>query len=207
MQKGNFICGKAFFHPVNKPLFHSYVFLFPANVEIPGNTMKGAPFRKASAMDDFEQLAEQFNSMIFSIIHTLHIYKNKDEFYQIGLLALWDASKNFDEKKGAQFSTYAYHYIKGRIMTSLRKESKREERILYPSEEFWGLIEYEMRVLEKENLLDYFYQLTQNQEKWVIAHFYNGLKDREIAERENVSISSVKQWRKLAMKKLVQLKE
>ncbi len=37
--------------------------------------------------------------MIHSIIHSLNIYKNHEEYFQTGLIALWDASKNFDENK------------------------------------------------------------------------------------------------------------
>jgi len=158
-------------------------------------------------MDNFEKLAGEFSTLIHSIIHSLHIYKNKDEFYQIGLLALWDASKSFDQKKGVQFSTYAYHYIRGRMLTFLRSEKKREERMIFPKEEYWGYLECEMRVLEKENLLNHFHNLTKSQEKWVVSHFYYGLNDREISEREKVSLSAVKQWKKLAMGKLLLRKE
>jgi DNA-directed RNA polymerase len=154
-------------------------------------------------MDDFEQLAGQFSKLIFSIIHSLHIYKNEDEFYQIGLLALWDASKNFDHTKGIQFSTYAYHYIRGRMLTSLRKEKKREEWLIFPKEEYWGYLECEMRMLEKEDLLNHFHNLTDNQEKWVMYRYYYGLNNREIAERENLSLSAVRQWGNLAMKKVL----
>ena len=162
---------------------------------------KGAPFRKAFSMSDFEQLATQYSKMIHSIIHTLHIYKNQDEFYQIGLLALWDASKNFNEQKGS-FSTYAYSYIKGRMLSLLRSEKKREDHTLYPSEDYWNQLECETNMMEKENLLSYFHHLTDKQEKWVLSYFYLGLSNKEIALRENVSLSAVKNWKKTAMEKV-----
>ena len=157
-------------------------------------------------MSDFDALAAQYSKMIHSIIHTLHIYKNQDEFYQIGLLALWDASKNFDDQK-ASFATYAYSYIKGRMLSFLRSEKKREDRNLYPSAEYWNGLEYETSMMEKETLLSYFHHLTDKQEKWVLSYFYLGLSNKEIALRENVSLSTAKNWKKTAMEKVILQKE
>ena len=55
---------------------------------------------------EFEQLAANYSKMIYSIIHSLGIYKNQDEFYQIGLISLWEASQQFDEQKGLFPLTY-----------------------------------------------------------------------------------------------------
>ena len=72
---------------------------------------------------EFEQLAANYSNMIHSIIHSLHIYQNQDEFYQIGLIALWKASQKYDEQKG-KFSTYAYLSIRGEMLMHLKKEKK-----------------------------------------------------------------------------------
>ena len=96
-------------------------------VGVPGNTMNRARFRRRKRMD-FERLSAQYSNMIHSIIHSLHIYKDHDDFYQIGLIALWNASENFDEEKG-KFSTYAYSFIKGRILTHLKKEKSKRNAI------------------------------------------------------------------------------
>src|SRR3954465_2787225 len=121
-------------------------------------------------MSDFEQLATQYSKMIHSIIHTLHIYKNQDEFYQIGLLALWDASKNFNEQK-ASFSTYAYSYIKGRMLSLLRSEKKHEDLTVHPSHNFCNQLKKYIKMKEKENLPSYLNHLKDKQEKWVLSYF------------------------------------
>ena len=59
--------------------------------------------------------------------------KNKDEFHQHGLIALWEASKRFDSKKG-QFPTFAYAYIKGYLLMEMSKATKESERSIYPRE-------------------------------------------------------------------------
>ncbi|MDP4171531.1 MAG: sigma factor, partial [Bacillota bacterium] len=63
-------------------------------------------------MESFEELSEQYTPMIHKIMNTLHIFKNKEEFYQLGLIALWEANERFDPQKGS-FTTFAYSYIKG----------------------------------------------------------------------------------------------
>lgn len=155
-------------------------------------------------MESFEQLAIQYEPMIQRIIYSLHIYKNKDEFRQQGLIALWEASKRLEPAKG-NFSTYAYHYIKGYILTELTKETLELERTFHPKEEFWECAEAFCTAeepLENEILMQYGRHLTPNQRKWLFLTTLEGLSVSEIAEKEKVSLSAVKNWRKGARDKL-----
>jgi RNA polymerase sigma factor (sigma-70 family) len=151
---------------------------------------------------EFEQLAAQYSNMIHSIIHSLHIYKNHDEFYQIGLIALWNASEQFDETKG-QLSTYAYSFIKGRMLNHLKKENRQEDRNTAMCEEDWVKIGYEDRYLEKETLLSHFYHLTEKEKQWVCLRFYEGLSNREIADRLQLKVTTVRSCERRAMKKVI----
>lgn len=158
---------------------------------------------KDSQMESFDQLSKQYKPMIHRIIHSLGIYKNADEFYQIGLIALWDASVCFDPKKG-DFTNYAYSYIKGRILNELSKNSKLEERTVHPKGEYWETVvdPHFAWPFEKEVLLSFCDGLTEKETKWVLNTFYYCISVQEIASKEGVSISAVKQWRKGATKKL-----
>ena len=154
-------------------------------------------------MERFEDVVEQFTPMIHHVIRSLHIYKNVDEFFQTGVIALWEAQQGFDPDKG-KFSTYAYSYIKGRIMTELSRYSKAEERSVYPDEEFWetvaagdGDVPFELATL-----LSYCDLLTERQKQWVVYTFYEGMTTAEIAEHERVSVSAVKKWAVGAMGKI-----
>ncbi|MGG0716255.1 sigma-70 family RNA polymerase sigma factor [Robertmurraya massiliosenegalensis] len=156
-------------------------------------------------MNDFYELERQYGAMIWKIIHSLHIYKYQGEFYQTGLIALWQASERFDFKKGS-FSSYAYSYIRGRILTELTKRHKYEETCATPDEEYWNLLEDNsaQTPLEKETVLTYCTNLTDNQKKWVLYTSLADLSIREIAEVEHVSESAVKAWRKGARRKLIE---
>ncbi|GHI00006.1 sigma-70 family RNA polymerase sigma factor [Neobacillus kokaensis] len=156
-------------------------------------------------MESFEQLAEQYQPMIHKIISSLHIYKNKDEFYQDSLIALWKARQRFDPEKGS-FTNYAYTYIKGTLLMGLRNSSKEEERKICPKEEFWELLEdpsVSIRRIVSDRLGDFDCQnLTENQRKWLYYTVHYGLSIKEIADQENVSLSAVKGWRAGARAKL-----
>lgn len=152
----------------------------------------------------FEELHEQFEPMIYHAMKRLAIYKNKPEFYQIGCVALWEASQRFNEEKG-EFKSYAYSYIIGRMKSALSEERLKEERESQ-SEDIWVEDEATLHdfstvlwegFVEKMSCL-----LTKNQLKWVKAYCLYGSTPSEIAEDEGVSVAAVKGWRRDAIGKL-----
>ncbi|MEJ9210446.1 sigma-70 family RNA polymerase sigma factor [Bacillus smithii] len=157
-------------------------------------------------MESFEQLAEKYSPMIHAIMNKLHIYKNKHEFYQLGLIALWEAQRNFQPEKGA-FASYAYSFIKGRMLTELSNARRWEEATSTLLEEIntrFSKFPINDEPFEKEILLSYCNTLTSKQKFWVIATFYEGLTTKEIAQKASVSESAVKKWKKGALEKLKQ---
>ncbi|MEW9051225.1 MAG: sigma-70 family RNA polymerase sigma factor [Neobacillus sp.] len=152
---------------------------------------------------EFDQIAHQYQPMIHKLIRSLHIYRNQKDFYQTALIALWEAHRCFDPRKG-DFPSYAYMYIKGKMLSEMTFENKKAERSVYPEEEYWGTIEDQRAgmPLEAEQLLSYCDQLTEKEKKWVLAKFLEGLSTEDLAVRENVTISAVKHWRVSALKKL-----
>jgi RNA polymerase sigma factor (sigma-70 family) len=154
-------------------------------------------------VESFDELVVQYQPMIHKIIQSLHIYRNQDEFYQTGLIALWEATQSFHEGKGS-FSNYAYAYIKGKMLTQMTRNNQHQEKQVLPEKEFWECIEDQESslFLEKETIQTYCEGLTEKEAKWVIASFIEQRSNREIADRENVSISAVKQWKSGALRKM-----
>jgi DNA-directed RNA polymerase len=154
-------------------------------------------------MEPFEQLASQYQPMIHKIIRSLHIYKNIDEFYQIGLIALWEAQKKFHAEKGS-FPPFAYSLIRGKILHQLIKDRKQEEKIMLPEETYWEVVAAQPRELisEQEFLQTYGKNLTKIETKWLIDACFSGYSLQEIAASEHISVSAVKQWAVSARKKL-----
>ncbi|CAM3572184.1 hypothetical protein GCM10009865_09690 [Aeromicrobium ponti] len=154
-------------------------------------------------MESFKQIAAQYEPMIHKIMNNLNIYKNKDEFFQLGLISLWEAWKKFDSEKG-KFVTYAFSYVKGKMLKELTIQTSYDQQCVYPEEEFWGLIEapHGSEPIPINNLFSICSTLTANQKKWVIYTFQFEISVQEIAAKEKVSLSAVKAWRHGAREKL-----
>ncbi|WP_066055735.1 sigma-70 family RNA polymerase sigma factor [Robertmurraya korlensis] len=152
-------------------------------------------------MEHFNEIAKQYEPMIHKIILTLGIYKNQEEFYQTGLIALWQAAKRYDRERGA-FSSFAYSYIKGQLQTEMTKRNKHDEHYVSVDDESWASLpdlacqlSFEWEDLDCEGL-------TEKERKWLMYTVIHGLSVKEIAVLENVSQSAVKLWRSGARNKL-----
>ncbi|MCM3091836.1 MULTISPECIES: sigma-70 family RNA polymerase sigma factor [unclassified Cytobacillus] len=154
-------------------------------------------------MESFEQVAVQFEPMIHQIIRSLNIYQNQEDYFQIGLIRLWEAWKLFDPSRG-NFLTFAYSIVKQGLIDELRKTWMQKNSAVTLSEEFWSSVEsvYTFQPLEKEKLLSYCSSLTQNQTIWVLSTFLLDLSTKEIAAQQGVTVSAVKAWKKGALIKL-----
>src|SRR5690606_31300022 len=108
----------------------------------------------------FSEVLEQYEKMIKNQIKSLNIYKNYDEYYQTGLIALWKAWKNYDDSKG-KFSAYAYVTVRGSMLEKLRKEAQYEERFPVLDENITD--SYLEDFLEKELFESYLITLTEKQ--------------------------------------------
>ncbi|MGG1573035.1 sigma factor [Fictibacillus sp. NRS-1165] len=152
---------------------------------------------------NFDRLAAQFEPLIKSQIDSLGITRHYDEYYQVGLIGLWEAYKRFDSRKG-EFGPFAYRTVRGKMLDQLKKEAQYKA---VHAEFCLGLTEtihFEGGVLPLENEMLEFYLsgLTLNQRKWVVKKIFRQMKETEIAEEEGVSIHAVKSWRKQALVKL-----
>ncbi|MEK4010680.1 sigma-70 family RNA polymerase sigma factor [Peribacillus sp. FSL M8-0224] len=156
-------------------------------------------------MKDFSALTEEFTPMIHHIIRSLSIYKNKEEYFQVGLIALWESLGNFNEEYG-QFSNYAYTVIKGKILNELKHQHKYEIRT-EPFDSFLlEMIKDPFSMHEEafaiDNVLTYTVGLTLNQQRWLLQTYLENKTVTEIAEIYQVTAAAVKSWRKSALNKL-----
>ena len=154
--------------------------------------------------ENFEKLLKQFKPMIHHIINKLTIYKNEQEFYQIGCIALWEASLRFNEEKG-EFKSFAYSYIMGRMKSALTNERINQEKesrfeTLLIQEETSG---DNFKNLLSDSVIESISSLLNtNQCRWLKAYCLYGKTPSEIATDEGVPASAVKAWRRDAIAKL-----
>lgn len=85
-------------------------------------------------MKDFEDVLKQYEPMISANIRKLHIYRDFDQYRQIGRVALWQAWQRFDVEKG-HFTPFAYRSIRGAMLDELKRESRHEEHVMLTEDE------------------------------------------------------------------------
>ncbi|MFD6440459.1 sigma-70 family RNA polymerase sigma factor [Peribacillus sp. NPDC060186] len=155
-------------------------------------------------MEDFSVVANEYTPMIHHIIRSLSIYKNKDDFFQIGLIALWESYEKFNDDKG-KFSNFAYTVIKGRIINELKRHHKYETHIR-PFDAATLEVKAPFAMHEEafvlENILIYTETLTLNQQRWLLQTFIGHKTISEIADMYQVTTAAVNSWRKSALHKL-----
>lgn len=73
--------------------------------------------------------------LICSIIHKYTKYYEFDDLYQVSIIGIMKAYRNYNEDKGVQFSTYAYKYILSEVFEYINSsktiKTSREYRKLY----------------------------------------------------------------------------
>jgi RNA polymerase sigma factor (sigma-70 family) len=152
----------------------------------------------------FQSVVEEEEWLIHYAMKQLNLYKNQDEYYQEGLIGLWEAYVRFDANRGVAFRTFAWRTVRGKLLTYLRKSKSREDREATLTDRIIEIVEdpqAEMP-LEYESLLQYCEGLTAEQKKWVILHFLECMGPNQIAREEQVSLETVKSWRRYALQKI-----
>lgn len=71
-------------------------------------------------MISLDEILMQNEKLVYSIINKFGNYKDKEDLYQVGMIGLINAYKNYDKSKNTKFSSYAYFYILGEIKKYLR---------------------------------------------------------------------------------------
>ena len=74
-----------------------------------------------------------YEGLVYSIIHKYPKF-DQDDLYQVGMIGLINAYKNFDQSKNTKFSSYAYFYILGEVKKYVReslgiKQDKKMEHL------------------------------------------------------------------------------
>ena len=63
----------------------------------------------------------EYEKLVYSIINKYSKNYDRDDLYQVGMIGLIQASRNFDEKFNIKFSSYAYYYILGEVTKYIRE--------------------------------------------------------------------------------------
>ena len=84
--------------------------------------------------DELYNLIKENENLIYYFINKYKSCINKEDLYQVGVVGLINAYKNYKKDEGTKFSTYAYTYIMGEI-----KKYIREDKTIKVSKDYYNL--------------------------------------------------------------------
>ncbi|MGE6487591.1 sigma-70 family RNA polymerase sigma factor [Paenisporosarcina sp. NPDC076898] len=153
-------------------------------------------------MENFEEVYQQYEPMIYSCIRKLRIYKNHDSFIQSGRIGLWKAWLRFNNMKG-DFAPFAYRSIYGSILDEL-KNSAREERIVPTDHQILeNLVEQsEKQSYGSEQFYELMHLLTEKEQQLLQLLFLDCYSHDEVARLLNITKAGVKKRRERTIGKL-----
>ncbi|CDQ38794.1 sigma-70 family RNA polymerase sigma factor [Virgibacillus salexigens] len=166
----------------------------------------------------FEEVLAQNERRIHYHIHRLKIRDPHQEFFQEGLVAMWNAYETYHADKGP-LATYFNYAIRNRMIDLIRKQTKERENVKAYIEQqkiktmtgnYYqkGTSNYSVKQMESVHFDEKIFLseakkvLTEKQWKWLNLFAVQNLTMKEIAEMEGVSIDAVKSWGREARKKL-----
>ncbi len=74
-------------------------------------------------MNNLEEVVMENEGLVYSIINKFGYMNDKDDLYQVGMMGLINAYKNYDKSKNTKFSSYAYFYILGEVKKYIREKN------------------------------------------------------------------------------------
>ncbi|WJY26386.1 sigma-70 family RNA polymerase sigma factor [Sporosarcina trichiuri] len=154
-------------------------------------------------MSPFEEVLEQYEPMISSIIRKLHIYREFEQFRQAGRIALWQAWSRFDETKW-DFAPFAYRSIRGALLDELKRETRFND-VHVPAED--DLLEYAGSETEDDTstfsrLEEALVKLTAEEKELLILLYEDRVTQTTCAAHFGISVAGVKKRRERLLAKL-----
>lgn len=154
-------------------------------------------------MENFEEVLEQYEPMIYACIRKLRIYKNHSEFLQAGRVGLWKALQRYEKDRG-DFAPFAYRSIYGSILDELKKSHANEQQTVpTESDVLERIIGSNKEVVEQDkSLTEALSHLNPTEQQLIQLIFIEEYSLNEVASRLEMSKESVKKKRQRTLKKV-----
>lgn len=169
-----------------------------------GEHVKYEFFSGKTKPDTFEDCVNQYARMIKTIMKKLQIYKNYEEFYQVGQIALWMAYQHYESEKGS-FSNYAFLTVRGHLLNELSKTVKYDERNVLFDQQLEEAV-YCDEVFLLEDFMILLKGISPLQKQILVERFYYHREFSQIAKKLKMNESSVRSSYRYALKRLRELK-
>lgn len=189
--------------------------------------------KQAQNGDDkaFSELIKQYSPLISSIVRKYFLAGFEvEDLMQVGYISLIKAIKNYDDKNGANFSTYLYMVVQGDIKNEITKSQNNKNATLNNAlsldltleddddEEGYSPWAYlfvsddsiEDEVIKEQKIktiLDTLKQNLDKEERGILSLYLQGYKYAEIASKQGVSNKKVDNTITKAKKLVIKYKD
>jgi RNA polymerase sigma factor (sigma-70 family) len=155
-------------------------------------------------LENFEEVLDQYEPMIYSCLRKLRIYKNHDSFIQVGRVGLWKSWQRFDSLKG-DFAPFAYRSIYGSLLDELKKASIEESVIPADDQILEIMLNKQVLIIEwSEKIIEALSQLNLHEQRLIQLLFVDRYTLDEVALQLGITKAGVKKRRERTLDKLKQ---
>ncbi|WP_033543116.1 sigma-70 family RNA polymerase sigma factor [Planococcus sp. CAU13] len=148
----------------------------------------------------FEEVDAQYAPMISALIRKMHIYRDHENYRQIGKVALWQAWIRFDGDKG-DFTPFAFRTIHGAMLDELIREGRYSRIFLLSEGKHFEELEMP---LEENELPEWIGSIPLNGKERRLLHelFVEDKAVRQLAELYGVSVAGMKKRKARLLEKI-----
>ena len=157
-------------------------------------------------MIQFEQLVHEMEPIIEKLLSKCRIYKNRDEYKQVALIALWKAYVSYDSTK-YHFKAYLYNQMRYDIIDALRQNVKKEKRYMPTTDEkITFYIEGRQQIIASYPMVEKVIEQLNEEEKQLLYLVYNEQRtNEELARYYEISVEAIKKRKYRLRMKLKEL--
>ncbi|ATP39739.1 hypothetical protein CSE16_06555 [Solibacillus sp. R5-41] len=153
-------------------------------------------------MQSFETVYEEHEKLINQVMFHLKIYRNFDEFYQLGRIALWEAMVKFNPAKSS-FEPFAFMMIKFKMlkeMSQLNHISQYES--VLDETQFQLTLDVQHATKDEFNEIEWLSTLPKEEKILLKLVYFEDKTNRDIAKLFGCTEEAIKKRRQRLIKKL-----
>lgn len=153
-----------------------------------------------------EQLILENHNLVYHVLKKMNLYAQLDEYYDIAIIGLIKAAKNYDETKQINFSTFAGTCIRNEILQYLRKQKSNKLKVNYNTislektfydengkeiqliDKLPGNVNIEQELINNEKIIHLYKAISNlsDSERFIIEHSY-GLNNKKILRQKQLA--------------------
>ena len=156
-------------------------------------------------MQNFETVFEEHEKLINQAMFHLKIYRNFDEFYQLGRIALWEATIKYDPTKSA-FEPFAFMMIKFKMVKEISQLNhiSQFESVLEETQ-FQFTLDEQSATVDEFNEIEWLMFLPKQERELLKLAFFEDRTNGDIAKMLVCTPEAIKKRRQRLLKKVKEM--